>query len=147
MGRPRKMPSRKRIFEYWENKLDSAIDDSTCFKCGFDSYVERAHIKSVFNGGNDDCINIHLLCNNCHKKSEGFEGDVYWNWFKYEKHFITITLIKRYYKKCLIESNELALIFDNQIKERISSLGLCKFEWTINEFLKQHDYKKSDVLN
>ena len=146
MGRIRKMPSRNNIFQYWNGKLDTAINDSTCFKCGFDSYVERAHIKSVFDGGSDECDNLHLLCHNCHKTSEGFNGDVYWHWLNYGDHYVTITIIARYYKKCVIEPKEFATIFDNHIKERISTLGVESFEKNIDLFLKEHNYELNELI-
>ena len=85
MGRKRNMPSRKKIFEYWKDKLDWIIDDNTCFNCGYThnkhTAVDRAHIVSVFNGGSDSPSNIHLLCNKCHKISEPWEGEIYNYWF------------------------------------------------------------------
>jgi hypothetical protein len=84
MGRNRNMPTRKKIFEYWQDKINTALDDNTCFKCGFTggfTAVERTHIISVFNDGTDDLENLHLLCSNCHKKSEPYEGKLYFDWF------------------------------------------------------------------
>jgi len=84
MGRKRIMPTRKRIFEYWQDKINSALDDNTCFKCGFTggfTAVERCHITSVFNNGTDDLDNLHLLCSNCHKQSEPYESSLYFDWF------------------------------------------------------------------
>ena len=64
MGRVRNMPTRKKIYEYWVNKLDCVVNDKTCFKCGYTSYygtpVDRAHILPVCEGGSDDCENLHL---------------------------------------------------------------------------------------
>jgi hypothetical protein len=90
MGRKRNMPSRDKIFEYWNDKLDSAIDNNTCFKCGVTdkehTIVERAHILSVFDGGSDSVDNIHLLCNYCHKQSEAWEGEIYYMWLNLESY-------------------------------------------------------------
>lgn len=86
MTRP-SMPSRKRIYNYWKDKIDSAVDENTCFKCGFTlsgcTAVERAHITSYYNSKDNSESNIHLLCVNCHKQSESFEGDVYNMWFNF----------------------------------------------------------------
>jgi hypothetical protein len=93
MGRSRNMPSRKKIFEYWQDKLDNVYDDNSCFKCGFGgeeydyAMVDRAHILSVFDGGTDDVENIHLLCSNCHKKSEPYSGRIYYDWLKAKSEF------------------------------------------------------------
>lgn len=90
MGRKRNMPSRKKVYEYWVDKIETAVDDNTCFKCGFTSEfntaVERAHIESVWGGGSDAPENIHLLCKSCHKDSECWSGEVYDFWFY--NHFI-----------------------------------------------------------
>jgi hypothetical protein len=85
MGTRKMMPSRKRIYEYWKDKLEFDITDNTCFKClaTDDKYtiVERAHIKSHLNGGDESVENLHLLCGECHRNSEFYEDDVYWWWF------------------------------------------------------------------
>ena len=91
------MPSRKEILEYWEKndpnllfknldwdiQNDNVYDDrvnylnqknwdgAICFACGFEYGVERAHLIPVCDGGSDDPSNIHLLCESCHKKTEG----------------------------------------------------------------------------
>lgn len=41
---------------------------------------ERAHILPVSMGGDDDPMNIHLLCPKCHIESERLHGDGYWQW-------------------------------------------------------------------
>jgi hypothetical protein len=79
------MPTRNKIFNYWQNKIPSLVNDNTCFKCGFTSNintaVERAHIKASCNGGDESLENLHLLCSLCHKRSEHYEDNVYWFWF------------------------------------------------------------------
>jgi formate-dependent nitrite reductase cytochrome c552 subunit len=85
MGRKRNMPSRVKIFEYWKNEF-KVKNDNTCFKCGITSVfgdtiiVERAHILAVCDGGSDDVSNIHLLCKDCHRQSEAYDGDIYKLW-------------------------------------------------------------------
>jgi len=82
MGRKRNMPSRKRIVSFWQDKLDGATYEDSCWKCGYDrGTMERAHIKAVIDGGSDDVSNLHLLCKNCHLDSEIYSGDAYYFWF------------------------------------------------------------------
>lgn len=86
MGRRRSMPSRAKIFEYWKDKINNAKNDNTCFKCGITSLfedtviVDRAHILAVCEGGSDDVDNLHLLCRNCHRESEAYNGSEYKLW-------------------------------------------------------------------
>ena len=88
MGRARKMPSRKNIFNFWKDKVKSNCDDNTCFKCGLKPFVEesvvveRCHIIPVCEGGSDELSNIHLLCNSCHKESEVYSGKKYDLWLQ-----------------------------------------------------------------
>tara|TARA_R110000796_G_scaffold95908_1_gene201352 strand:- start:82 stop:582 length:501 start_codon:yes stop_codon:yes gene_type:complete len=112
MGRKRNMPSKKNILLYWQDEFSYIKDDNTCFRCESTSVssdynaVERCHILSVFNGGCDDVSNIQLLCSDCHKKSEGFSGELYNLWVKIDndKSFMEI-LITLYQKKLLKTSN------------------------------------------
>ena len=88
MSRKRNMPSRKKIFDFWNGKLKSVVNDNTCFKCGVTSVlnkemviVDRAHILAVCEGGSDELDNLHLLCRSCHKDSEAYSGEEYNLWF------------------------------------------------------------------
>ena len=85
MSRKRNMPSKLKILNYWKVLYKKkCLTEEICFKCGYDGYVERAHITSVYSGGSDDVSNLHLLCKNCHNDSEAWEYDVYHLWFDYE---------------------------------------------------------------
>lgn len=75
------MPNKGRILGYWKDKISTATHEDKCFKCGEVGYTERAHITSVFSGGNDEVENLHLLCKGCHSISEAWEGDKYLLWF------------------------------------------------------------------
>lgn len=88
MSRKRNMPSRKKIFDFWNGKLKPVVNDNTCFKCGVTSIfdkdtiiVDRAHILAVCDGGLDELDNLHLLCKSCHRDSEAYSGDEYKLWF------------------------------------------------------------------
>lgn len=84
------MPSKKRIFKYWQEDpegvfkkhgidIDGIYD---CFACGFDSQVQRAHIIAISEGGDNAVSNIHLLCPNCHVESEILSEECYWTWLQ-----------------------------------------------------------------
>jgi hypothetical protein len=94
------MPSCKAIRDYWADQgiwerkgyeskwefyegIDDARDKGCCFACGVSWGVtlERAHILAHMEGGMDTVENLHLLCQHCHKDSEIFSGEVYWEWF------------------------------------------------------------------
>lgn len=86
------MPSKNAIKKYWDGKIGfiedfgwSELPIDKCWKCSLPADVDRAHIWSRFNSGNDDVSNIHLLCLSCHKQSEfsyGFKpGLLYYEWF------------------------------------------------------------------
>ena len=83
----RRMPTKKQIIKYhFENlkelgKIDCDSTDKMCFCCGLEKQLERAHILPKWQGGSDTVENLHLLCRNCHVESEGFSGDLYWDWF------------------------------------------------------------------
>lgn len=71
------MPSRKRVFNYWQMKNHCLTtkfidqDENTCFACGRTSGIERAHLVAKVNKGSDTVDNLHLLCKSCHFKLEG----------------------------------------------------------------------------
>ena len=132
MGRRRNMPSRKKIFEYWREKITSAIDDNTCFKCGFTlsgiTAVDRAHILSVYDGGSDDVSNLHLLCSDCHKQSEVYSGGLYDEWFNTKCH---TSFVMGLYKR-----------WNNGNKEYIHE-SLCeRFEEIRTLYVEKHGLKK-----
>jgi 5-methylcytosine-specific restriction endonuclease McrA len=88
MKKTRKQFRQDDILDYWlevlikAEKGDSKEDLlNRCFACGWESELEKAHIKPLNKNGKDLISNIHLLCSDCHWASENMVGDTYWNWF------------------------------------------------------------------
>ena len=79
------MPKPYEIANFWKEKLikhgREIHDHKTCFACLREGIVERCHITALAQGGTNSKENLHLLCPNCHKESEPFEGENYWVWF------------------------------------------------------------------
>lgn len=109
------MPLHPEIRNYWVNKIDfkrknhcdeyeflhGDLGSYFCFACGMaDDGLERAHIKSIFDGGSNDASNIHILCKTCHKASEFITGHDYFDWF-YKRDMIT-SLVQRAMKQAPI---------------------------------------------
>jgi hypothetical protein len=108
----RKLPKKEIILKYWSKYFQN--DDQInihnlvecCFACGRNTKIERAHILSRFNGGDDNVENIHLLCSGCHTDSEFIWGKAYWNWLYWMNKNEYQEPGERYYnflKKCGIE--------------------------------------------
>lgn len=102
----RKIPTKHKIKEYWKhrivemkkdifNSIDHLERGDFCFACGLltNNHTERAHIIARVSGGTDNVDNLHLLCSICHKDSELFEGDRYFEWFKNRNHVDAIMSI------------------------------------------------------
>lgn len=73
MGQKRKMPTKNKIFYYWQNilGLDPWDDKDLCWGCGFTlPYLERCHIHDYWESNNDDVSNLVLLCKPCHGMQE-----------------------------------------------------------------------------
>lgn len=106
------MPSKSKIFSHWKEKFKYIEDDNTCFRCEAtsecedDNAVQRCHILSVFDGGSDDVNNLQLLCSDCHKKSEGYSGELYDLWVRTynDESFMEIATVL-YSKNILKKSN------------------------------------------
>lgn len=104
--RKRKMPTKVSIKNYWDMIFHSDIDGcvvpywegtpwdgdyenrkkDNCFACNIgwlagSVRVQRSHILPKCEGGTDKESNIHLLCTDCHKESEGLSGYDYFVWF------------------------------------------------------------------
>ena len=83
-----KLPSRKKIKEYWIQILCKMgiyiADDDACFACGKDNrfQLQRCHILPVNYGGTDTIDNLHILCKSCHTDSEPLYHKRYWNWLR-----------------------------------------------------------------
>ena len=130
MGRKRNMPSKKDIYEYWKYKLNPDYSNLSCFKCGFDKGIQRAHIKSVCEGGTDELNNIHLLCKNCHLDSEAWSGYVYDIWLSsLTKESFANKLLYGYFAKKINIPEDLSKKFD-KIKTE------CIEIYSEDEFLK-----------
>ena len=72
MTQKRKMPTKKKIFEHWENIIlnSDELDSDTCWGCGFPANLERCHIHARCESFNDDLSNLVLLCKDCHRMQE-----------------------------------------------------------------------------
>tara|TARA_Y100000361_G_scaffold86245_1_gene76603 strand:+ start:1329 stop:2054 length:726 start_codon:yes stop_codon:yes gene_type:complete len=85
-------PTRDKIFEYWKNSplnesfINKSYYNDYCMACGeyTDSgefgKLERAHIYASCHGGSNNESNLHVLCRECHLKSEEKIGWTYWLW-------------------------------------------------------------------
>lgn len=104
MSQKRSMPSRKAIADFWQHKEgwvdlmgyggeargnhDDDLMPDECWACGlkypngFTAAPDRCHIISRWQGGNDECANLVLLCRTCHQQSENIPTDTFWIWMK-----------------------------------------------------------------
>lgn len=104
MSQKRIMPSRKAIANYWQHEADwvdkmgyggvdkGHYDDEfmpdECWACGlrypngFATSPDRCHVVSRWEGGNDECSNLVLMCRTCHQQSETIPVDTFWIWIK-----------------------------------------------------------------
>ena len=149
MSRKRNMPSRKKIFEYWQHKLSNAKTDNTCFKCSATSIfgdsvmVDRAHILAVCEGGSDDVSNIHLLCRGCHKDSEAHSGDEYRLWIdsKNKEEFGKALFVLWNSKE--LTNTRLDLYFNKVKDDYIKDTGELMYEFII----KGYEFECESILN
>ena len=129
MSRKRNMPSKIKIFNYWNGKLKNASSDNTCFKCGISSndneinIVDRAHILSVYDGGTDNLDNLHLLCKKCHTESEVYSGIEYDLWFTSENKEQFCKSLVFLLEKGILKNKDLSLSI-NKLKEDYVKMGL-----------------------
>ncbi|MGA1757052.1 MAG: HNH endonuclease signature motif containing protein [Pseudomonadales bacterium] len=106
MAQKRNMPTQKQILKFWSNSdifkekgIEINETHPDCFACGNYIKIERAHIRAKFNGGEDTCDNLHLLCSGCHADSEYYEVDEYWDWLVYINANKFVGRIERSYEK------------------------------------------------
>tara|TARA_R110001632_G_C11055015_1_gene385116 strand:- start:33 stop:488 length:456 start_codon:yes stop_codon:yes gene_type:complete len=143
MGRKRKMPSRKDIFYFWENKMKKACSDNTCFKCGLISFddkiivVERCHIVPVCEGGSDDLDNIHLLCYSCHKESEVYSGKKYNLWLKSKNKEQFAKALFVLWEKGFLKGDEINQYFTKAKEIFIKKEGQFVYDYTISEYKEE----------
>jgi CRISPR/Cas system-associated protein Cas10 (large subunit of type III CRISPR-Cas system) len=99
MGQKRNMPTRKKIFEYWQKEKKWLTekfpdqDENMCFACGRKGFVERCHLIEKVYQGLDDVSNLHILCKSCHFKTEGkyrlFGEKFYYAFIIYSPHWLS----------------------------------------------------------
>ena len=89
MLKPKKMPSKHAITNYWVvnmpehlNECGESVNEKQCWACGDTLKIERCHITPRCDGGSDTVENLHLLCSRCHVSSEFLRGDSYWDWLE-----------------------------------------------------------------
>ena len=157
MSRKRNMPSRKEIFNFWNGKIKSVVNDNTCFKCGVTSIldkdiiiVDRAHILAVCEGGSDDLDNLHLLCRRCHRDSEVYSGKEYNLWF--------LSKDREQFSKCLfvlwhkgqLKNTGLNKYFNNLKLDYINKYGQIWYDSVIYGYEQENKnvldfYKKEEL--
>jgi len=98
MPQKRKMPSRKAIAVFWNDKLDY-INANRCFACSWGGKLERCHIIARCNGGNDNVENLHVLCTTCHDDSEYKEEKEYFAWLNYVREKVSRNWFAYHYQK------------------------------------------------
>ena len=64
------MPTKKAIFQHWENKYEMELYDNVCWGCAFPSVLYRCHLLAKCEEGKDDLDNLVLLCSFCHNIQE-----------------------------------------------------------------------------
>ncbi len=73
MARRRRLPSAKRVAEWWVAHGDIDLPDEplrTCWACGgrgSSPSLQRCHVVAVADGGSDHPSNIWLMCPPCHR--------------------------------------------------------------------------------
>lgn len=76
MSSKRKQFKAADIVAFWYPLFAGKFDDEedmarSCFRCGYDHGLQKAHIVALADGGPDEIENIHLLCRPCHQATEG----------------------------------------------------------------------------
>lgn len=80
----------KEIIKYWEVRVDESelsIDFSEaaerCWRCAYESKLQRCHIIPHSLGGEDSASNLVLLCSRCHIEAPNInDKDFFWDWLK-----------------------------------------------------------------
>lgn len=110
----------EEIVEYWGNKIDESefsIDFAEarqrCWRCAYETKLDRCHIIPDSLGGEDTPSNLVLLCRRCHMEAPNIrDKDFFWEWLKAQKAvfydtYWTIRGMKEYreiYKEKIEES-------------------------------------------
>lgn len=82
--------SREQIVDYWariEDECGLAVDWSEaherCWRCGYESRLEKCHIVPASLGGEASPKNLVLLCARCHREAPNHEEPSYmWRWLR-----------------------------------------------------------------
>jgi len=83
----------KEIADYWRDKIDESslsvdwCDSLThCWRCGYKTKLQRAHIVPAGLKGSDTPNNLVLLCGRCHRDAPNIGNPEYmWIWIKAHK--------------------------------------------------------------
>lgn len=90
MAREKIKTSREEIVNYWSSRVcesDLGIDwaeaHERCWRCAYESSLERCHIIPVSLGGDDIASNFVLLCKRCHIENPNISNKkIMWDWLK-----------------------------------------------------------------
>lgn len=116
------------IHRYWFKEEGAALmasrgiraHEGSCFGCGFNLKLERAHIVADMDGGEATLCNLHNLCPNCHLESETLSGQDYWTWL--ELHH------KKKYKSPLVRLDEKLAYFNSSLTDVLSEFSVNGIE-------------------
>lgn len=136
------------IVEYWSKRVDDwdltvewGQAHKCCWRCGYETPLERAHIIPDSLGGLDEPSNFVLLCTHCHASAPNvLDPEIMWDWLKaYSTNNVvpfSMALAVREYKfiygqsplkeleQILKETNKQESDFDfNEIKQQLFSVG------------------------
>lgn len=82
--------TKNDIANFWKNKLEAnevnaSFKNATthCWRCGVKKRLDRCHIVSHSQGGEDIPENFVLLCKHCHFENPNLSNlEVIWKWLK-----------------------------------------------------------------
>lgn len=164
----RTKPTPKKIFEYWRNicleepkkvlyclfddtRYENIIEgnEKTCFCCGIEGYIERAHIVPLSLGGTNSLDNLLLLCPKCHTESpDVIDARYMFEWLNQQPYYASRYLAIKMgmvYLDDLIKLIKLFSQFNNMdqlmILMRLGlSLGMAS-GCIINDFIETYNIK------
>ena len=140
MGKRKSMPSKKKIKNYWCDKLNSfesfdqikedpflckmaSVDfgEPSCWACGYypnsdrqakkSKFLERCHIVPDMLGGSNSPDNFLLLCKECHIESPDTKNPKWMKkWFVQKKNFF----IGEYERTATLTKEEMKYALDNR---------------------------------
>jgi len=88
--RPAIKTSKKDIVDYWVKyqdecglSVDWAEAKERCWRCGYETNLQRCHIIPESLGGKDEPSNLVLLCSRCHIDAPNVESKTFmWDWIR-----------------------------------------------------------------